>query len=208
MKKHYAFIPLKEKDLSNFRKSILAGLSLRPIFATCTLLILVLIGFLNQDLLIDNPASLVVFSLATAIVIYLLFLEIQKLFIVARLHKSNLLPFIHVRNSDDSFYIEELNNGFIIQTEPVNLTDISFCMDLLTDMKTQFTEYAQLAEFSQLTDATRLMTYLHSCINSKDDRLVNKAVIYIEIIKSQLDKGNQDILLSYDKLSNYKDELG
>lgn len=196
MKKHYAFIPLKEKDLSSFRKSLLASLSLRPIFAILTLCILVVIGIIKQELLAKYPACLLVFSLASALVIYLIFLEVQKLVVISQLHKSSLLPYIHVRNSDSSFYMEEVTNGFIVQVEQINLVDISITKDILAEMMVQ------------LKDNTRLLAYLNACFNSKDDLLINKAVIYVEIIKSQLDKGNHAILASYDRLVNFKEELG
>lgn len=195
MKKHYAFIPLKDTDLSSFRKSLLASLSLRPVFALLMLGILAAIGYMKQSLLAANAASLFVFALAVAWIIYLIFLEAQKLVLVARLHKSSLLPYIHVRNSDSSFYIEEVTNGFIVQIEPVNLADISICRNILSDIVAQFSESSRLAD------------YLRSCMDSRDDRLINKAVVYVEVIRDQLEKGNHDILATYDKLKNYKEEL-
>ncbi len=195
MKKHYAFIPLKDTDLSSFRKSLLASLSLRPVFALLMLGILAAIGYMKQSLLAANAASLFVFALAVAWIIYLIFLEAQKLVLVARLHKSSLLPYIHVRNSDSSFYIEEVTNGFIVQIEPVNLADISICRNILSDIAAQFSESSRLAD------------YLRSCMDSRDDRLINKAVVYVEVIRDQLEKGNHDILATYDKLKNYKEEL-
>ena len=195
MKKHYAFIPLKDKDLSSFRKSLVAGLSFRPVFALLMIGILAIIGYFKRDLLADDSASLFVFSISVALIIYLIFLELQKLFIVGRLHKSSLMPYIRVRGSDASFYIEELTNGFLVQTQPVNFVDITACKKILADIVTQFEDALQLSE------------YLHSCFDSQDDRLVNKAVIYIEVIRDQLAKGNQEILATYDTLKNYKEEL-
>ncbi len=195
MKKHYAFIPLQDKDLSYFRKSLITSLSFRPVFAVLMLCTLGLIGYMNQNLLTTIGTPLFIFSLAAAAIFYLLFLEMQKIFAVGRIHKSSLLPFIRVRGSDASYYIEEIENGFIVQVEPVNLMDISTSRDTLSDIVKKFTE------------SSRLAAYLHSCMDSKDDHLVNKAVIYVEIIRDQLEKGNKDILATYDKLKNFKEEL-
>lgn len=195
MKKHYAFIPLKDTDLSSFRKSLIQSMSLRPVFAVLMLVVLAVIGYIKQSLLAENAASLVVFALAIAWIIYLIFLEVQKLIVVIRLHKSSLMPYIHVRGSDSSFYIEEVTNGFIVQIEPVNLMDISASRNVLGELVSQFTGCSRLAE------------YLHSCMDSRDDRLINKAVIYVEILRDQLERGNLDILATYDKLKNYKEEL-
>lgn len=195
MKKHYAFIPLKDKDLSSFRKSLLASLTPRPLFALLMLAVLGFIGFFKQELLIENSVSLLVFALAAAFILYLLFLELQKMFVVARLHKSSLLPYIHVRGLDASFYVEEVTNGFIVQIAPVNFMDISNSKDILSDITARFKE------------STRLAGYLHSCMDSRDDHLINKAVIYVEIVRDQLEKGNKEILATYDKLTNFKEEL-
>ena len=195
MKKHYAFIPLQDKDLSTFRKSLITSLSFRPVFAFLKLCILGFIGYTNQELLTESQSSLFIFSLASAIIFYLLFMEIQKIFIVGKIHKSSLLPFIRVRGSDDSYYMEEVENGFIVQIEPVNLTDVSASRGILSDIVNRFTE------------SSRLASYLRSCMDSKDDHLINKAVIYVEIIRDQLEKGNKDILATYDKLKNFKGEL-
>jgi hypothetical protein len=195
MKKHYAFIPLKDTDLSSFRKSLIQSMSARPIFAILALLVLAIIGYGRQSTLSKNAAALIVFALSIAWIIYLIFLEAQKLFVVVRLHKSSLMPYIHVRGSDTSFYIEEVSNGFIVQIEPVNLMDISACRHVLGELVMQFAGCSRIAE------------YLHSCMDSRDDHLINKAVIYVEILQNQLEHGNLDILATYDKLKNYKEEL-
>lgn len=195
MKKHYAFIPLKDKDLSSFRKSLLASLSPRPVFAVLMLAALGFIGFFKQEVLISDGISLLFFSLAAAFILYLFFLEIQKILIISKIHKSSLLPFIHVRGLDSSFYVEEVTNGFIVQIAPVNLTDVSNSEDILSEITTKFTESAKLAD------------YLHSCMNSQDDHLINKAVVYVEIVRDQLEKGNKEILATYDKLINFREDL-
>lgn len=195
MKKHYAFIPLKDTDLVSFRKSIIQSMSPRPAFAVLMLGILTFIGYWKRALLAQNSVSLFVFALAVAWILYLIFLELQKLVLVGRLRKASLLPYIHVRDSDSSYYIEEVSNGFIVQIEPVNLVDISISQSILSELVSQFSGCSRLAE------------YLHFCIDSRDDRLINKAVIYIEILRDQLAKGNLDILSTYDKLQNYKEEL-
>lgn len=195
MKKHYAFIPLKDKDLSSFRKSLLASLSPRPVFAVLMLAALGFIGFFKQEVLISDGISLLFFSLAAAFILYLFFLEIQKILIISKIHKSSLLPFIHVRGLDSSFYVEEVTNGFIVQIAPVNLTDVSNSEDILSEITTKFTESAKLAD------------YLHSCMNSQDDHLINKAVVYVEIVRDQLEKGNKEILATYDKLTNFREDL-
>jgi hypothetical protein len=195
MKKHYAFIPLKDKDLSSFRKSLLASLSPRPVFAVLMLAALGFIGFFRQEVLISDGISLLIFSLAAAFILYLFFLEIQKMLIISKIHKSSLLPFIHVRGLDSSFYVEEVTNGFIVQIAPVNLTDVSNSEDILSEITAKFTESSKLAD------------YLYSCMNSQDDHLINKAVVYIEIIRDQLEKGNKEILATYDKLINFREDL-
>lgn len=195
MKKHYAFIPLKDKDLSSFRKSLLASLSPRPVFAVLMLAALGFIGFFRQEVLISDGISLLIFSLAAAFILYLFFLEIQKMLIISKIHKSSLLPFIHVRGLDSSFYVEEVTNGFIVQIAPVNLTDVSNSENILSEITAKFTESSKLAD------------YLYSCMNSQDDHLINKAVVYIEIIRDQLEKGNKEILATYDKLINFREDL-
>lgn len=192
MKRHYAFIPIEDKDLSSFRKSLISSLWFRPVFCLATLIVLGIIGFFNQNALTSNGFSLALYALAIAFVLYSEFLELQKIHIVSTLRKSNLLPFIHVSKSDSSFYMEEIATGFIVQTEPVNLVDISNCKEILDTLITQTAKNS------------KLINYLNSCMSSSDERLINKAVIYIEIMKDQLEKGNRDILATYDKIVNFK----
>lgn len=162
MKKHYAFIPLKDKDLSSFRKSLLASLSPRPVFAVLMLAALGFIGFFRQEVLISDGISLLIFSLAAAFILYLFFLEIQKMLIISKIHKSSLLPFIHVQGLDSSFYVEEVTNGFIVQIAPVNLTDVSNSEDILSEITAKFTESSKLAD------------YLYSCRKPRRKRALKK----------------------------------
>lgn len=195
MKKHYAFIPLKEKDLSSFRKSLISNLIPRPVCAVLTLVILGLLGFYKQDILIASYPALLLFSLAVAVVVYLLFIELQKVIVASRIHKSSLLPFIHVRGLDSSFYAEEVTNGFIVQIAPVNRGDIAASKSVLATIAVGF------------SGNERLFSHLLDCMNSTDSHLINKAVIYVEIIHDQLEKGNKDILATYDKLENFREDL-
>lgn len=195
MKKHYAFIPLKEKDLSAFRRGLLIGISPRPASALFALLALGFIGYVHRDLLESDNPSLMVIALATAFVLYQLILEVHRVLTVARFQKSSLLPYIRVRGMDSCFYIEEVKDGFIIQIEPVNIVDINDSKYTLSEITSKFAESSHVAD------------YLYNCMNSKNDRLINKAVIYVEIIRDQLEKGNKDILATYDKLQNFKQDL-
>ena len=167
----------------------------RPVCAVITLAALGLLGFFKQDILIASYPALLLFSLAAAVVVYLLFIELQKLFVASRIHKSSLLPFIHVRGLDSSFYAEEVTNGFIVQVAPVNKVDITDSKSLLAALAMRFSE------------CERLFTHLLDGINSEDPQQVNKAVIYVEIINDQIEKGNKDILATYDKLENFKEDL-
>lgn len=60
---------------------------------------------------------------------------------------------------------------------------------------------------AKFTESSKLADYLYSCMNSQDDHLINKAVVYIEIIRDQLEKGNKEILATYDKLINFREDL-
>lgn len=195
MKKHYTFIPLKDKDLSSFRKALISNLWFRPFSCLLALAALGVIGYLKIDILTGRSRTMFLFSLAMGLIVYLAVLELSKIHQVRTLHKSSLLPFIHTPKEDDSFYSEELVGGFIIQTEPVNLADIRTCRQSLT----------LLSELHG--DRIALISHLTGCLNSSDEKLVNKAVIYMEIISSQLEKGNKDILATCDKLTNCREEL-
>ena len=138
---------------------------------------------------------LILYGIAAGFILYRMIRELANLHQVSTLRKSSLLPFIHTANEDDTFYSEELSGGFIIQTEPINLMEISNSKEML-------------AELSANCEAPNpLFPYLESCLNSSDEKLVNKGVIYIEIIRNQLEKGNADILATYDKLKNCREEL-
>lgn len=194
MRKHYTFIPLKETDLNSFRKALISTLWFRPFACLIALVILAGMGYIKRDVITSKITVLMLFSLAIGLVVYYLIAESVKLHHAGKIRKSSLLPFIHTRKEDVFFYSEETPNGFIIQTEPVNLVDISACKEEITLLA------ANCA-------ASGLITYLDSCINSSDEKLINKAVIYTEIVKQQLEKGNKDILATCDKLVNCKEEL-
>lgn len=205
MKKHYAFIPLRDNDLSSFRKALLSNLWFRPFFCVLTFAVLCIIGFLKRELLFHNSPALIIFSLALVTVIYIGIPEVLNLTQVAQLKRSTLLPFIHTDGEDEDFYSEELKGGFIIQTEPVNLVDISQSKETLSAL---YEEYASSkTQEKEACDNESVFSYLTACLQSKDEKLLNKAVIYTEILKTQLEKGNKDILATYDKLTNCREEL-
>lgn len=191
MKKHYAFIPLNDSDIIAFRKSLLANLWFRPCFAILTLFGLGFLGYTYLSVLQTVSICLILYALGFAFVLYQLFFELKRLYIISKIQKSNLLPFIHAVKSDAYFYSEEISCGFIIQIEPVNIKDIDSCKTILGDILSRFAE------------SRPLFDYLSKCLNGSDKTLINKAVIYTEIIKDQLADGNLSILATHDKLVNY-----
>lgn len=195
MKKHYVFIPLKESDLKDFRKSLLSSLWFRPVFCILLILFLICLGCTYHDALYGNTLCFLFYALSIAFILYLMAREIKRLKIIFEFKKSYLLPFIHASGADDCFYSEEVAAGFIIQTQPVNFADISNCKKELSLI------------FTQSAQSLPLYNYLKSCFGSNDERLINKAVIYTEIIKDQLAHGNPSILATHDKLVNFKGDL-
>lgn len=191
MKKHYAFIPLKESDIKIFRRTLIESFWFRPVFGIVILMLLGWIGFTYTAVLKENFLCFALYLLAIIFVLYESLWEIRRLLFISRLKKSNMLSFIHAAKADAYFYNEEIPNGFIIQVEPVNFPDIIKCREELSHILEQFTE------------SLPLYNYLNTCFNSKDASLINKAVIYTEIIKDQLASGNRAILATYDKLVNY-----
>lgn len=191
MKKHYAFIPLNDADIIAFRKALLANLWFRPCFAFLAIILLGLLGYTYFSVFQAVPVCFVIYVISVAFVLYQLFLELNRLHIVNGVKKSNLLPFIHAVKGDAYFYSEEISCGFIIQIEPVSITDINTCKKILTDILSRFAE------------SRPLFDYLSNCLNGSDKTLINKAVIYTEIIKDQLADGNLSILATHDKLVNY-----
>ncbi len=191
MKKHYAFIPLKESDIQIFRRSLIENFWFRPVFGTLVIALLCWIGFTHTAVLKENFVCLTLYLLAIIFVLYESLGEIRRLLFISRLKKSNLLSFIHAAKADAYFYNEEIPNGFIVQVEPVNFPDIVKCREELSHILEQFAE------------SLPLYNYLNTCFNSKDASLINKAVIYTEIIKDQLASGNRAILATHDKLVNY-----
>lgn len=191
MKKHYAFVPLKENDLSLFRRALISSLWFRPVFGVFILLLLGWLGFSYTSVLKASPVCLIFYVLAALFALYETLGEFHRLYFIARLKKSSLLPLIHSVKADASFYNEEIPNGFIIQTEPIRFPDITWCRTELSLILEQFTESLALHD------------YLMDCLGSDDASLINKAVIYTEIIKDQLARGNRAILATYDRLINY-----
>ena len=122
---------------------------------------------------------LILYGIAAGFILYRMIRELANLHQVSTLRKSSLLPFIHTANEDDTFYSEELSGGFIIQTEPINLMEISNSKEML-------------AELSANCEAPNpLFPYLESCLNSSDEKLVNtiedKIPIYhMDNMKEQL----------------------
>lgn len=191
MKKHYAFVPLKESDLKALRKSLIGSLWFRPVFCLLLLVFLAWLGYTRLEILTTNTFCFIVYTLAVLFILSQAFCESRRLHIISRIKKSNLFPLIHSVKGDASFYNEEIANGFIIQIEPVSNSDITKCNEELSLILEKFAE------------SLPLCSYLQSCFGSNDKTLINKAVIYTEIIKDQLDKGNLAILATHDKLVNY-----
>lgn len=172
MKKHYTFIPLKEKDLSSFRKALISSLWFRPCACLLALIVIGIIGYRKLAVLTSEMYFLILYGIAAGFILYRMIRELANLHQVSTLRKSSLLPFIHTAKEDDTFYSEELSGGFIIQTEPINLVELSTSKEVL----------AELAANCETQNP--LFAYLESCINSGDEKLINKGVIYIEIIKN------------------------
>lgn len=191
MKKHYTFVPLKDNELMLFRKALMSSLWFRPVFCILALLFLGWLGFSYRFVLTASTVCLIWYTLAVLFVLSEAYGEIRRLSFISHLKKSALLPYIHAAKADASFYNEEIPNGFIIQTEPVRFPDITWCR----------TELSHILE--QFADSLPLHDYLEGCLDSNDASLINKAVIYTEIIKDQLASGNHAILATHDKLVNY-----
>ena len=194
MRKHYIFISLKKNDISSFRKVLISSLWLRPFSCAIAIAALCIMGYVKRAVLATNPPCLLLFSMAVCAILILFSLEMLRLIQAGTLKKSSLLPFIHTPKEDAYFYSEELSGGFIIQTEPVNYADKSRCQE-------------QLRELAATCDNQALLQYLDRCINGTDQRLINKAVIYMEIIVTQLEKGNKDILATCETLKNCREDL-
>lgn len=205
MKKHYAFIPLRDNDLSSFRKALLSNLWFRPFSCVLAFAALCSIGFIKRELLFNDSFALIIFSLALVTVIYIGIPEMMNLNQVAQLKRSALMPYIHADGEDADFYSEEIQGGFIIQTEPVNLVDITRSKEILDAL---YSEYINKEEKNEDNPNTAgVFAYLSMCLQGSDEKLLNKAVIYTEILKTQLEKGNKDILATYDRLTNCREEL-
>lgn len=190
MKKHYEFIKISEKDMPNIRYMLIGDLNLRIPFIICCIALLVFVGISSYTLLFDSLFRTIVFSVALEFMLICLFASIRRLYAILHMHKSNLVNYIKLGLKDEHFFSEEIPEGFIIQTTPVQREDIRLCKEILED------DDSVLKHNHALTD------YLFSCLASANNALVNKGVIYTEIILDQLSIGNRDISLSEDKLQN------
>jgi len=195
MKRHYAFVPLKDSDFKTFRKTLIGNLWFRPLFCLALAGILIFMGFLRYEALLSDSISFIFYSFVFAFIIYLGFHESQKIKMILSMKKNAMLSFIHPVKGDSFFYKEEVHNGFIIQIEPVNFLDIKQCKENITSFLDPFKERYALA------------AYLKSCINSTDEFLQNKAVVYMEVINDQIAKGNLSILDTHETLVNFKEDL-
>ena len=216
MKKHYTFIPLKEKDLSSFRKALISSLWFRPCACLLALIVIGIIGYRKLAVLTSEMYFLILYGIAAGFILYRMIRELANLHQVSTLRKSSLLPFIHTAKEDDTFYSEELSGGFIIQTEPINLVELSTSKEVLAELaancETQNPLFAIEGSlpFLHFFDGFRTSHEIQKVElfeNEDYEKLINKGVIYIEIIKKQLEKGNVDILATYDKLKNCREEL-
>ncbi|MGN0484052.1 MAG: hypothetical protein ACI4HI_10930 [Lachnospiraceae bacterium] len=190
MKKHYELIKLDEHDMRSLRLALAGDTALRIPFASLMLGILLFLGFSYLDVLKSNAVTLILFFLALEIIFFLLVREILHFYTIMHLKRSSLIHYIHTSFKDAHFYSEEIPEGFIIQILPVKYEDILYCRELLESKISAFQQALQLAD------------YLLSCLSSTDKTLVNKGVIYTEIVSQQLDIGNDAILSSHDRLCN------
>ena len=190
MKKHYEFVKLSEKDMHKLRGMLRGDAVLRIPFAFLIFGILVYMGSTHLYALTDSVPTLLIYLLSLEIVLSFAIREIVRIHSIHRLHKSTLVNYIHSGKADESFYNEEIPDGFIIQILPVKYEDIQYCLTLIDERISKFKQALSLAE------------YLGSCLSSNDKQLVNKGVIYTEIVSEQLDMGNLAILSSREHLCN------
>ena len=106
MKKHYTFIPLKEKDLSSFRKALISSLWFRPCACLLALIVIGIIGYRKLAVLTSEMYFLILYGIAAGFILYRMIRELANLHQVSTLRKSSLLPFIHTAKEDDTFYSE------------------------------------------------------------------------------------------------------
>ena len=94
MKKHYTFIPLKEKDLSSFRKALISSLWFRPCACLLALIVIGIIGYRKLAVLTSEMYFLILYGIAAGFILYRMIRELANLHQVSTLRKSSLLPFI------------------------------------------------------------------------------------------------------------------
>lgn len=190
MKKHYEFVKLNEKDMRNLRCMLIGDIAVRIPFASLVLIILAYLGISHKEVLVDNVFSLIFFLLELEIVVTSLIREILHFGAIMKIHKSNLVHYIHTGLKDEHYFSEEIPDGFIVQVLPVKYEDIMYCRELLEDKVAQFCQNIKLFD------------YLFACLASNNRKLINKGVIYTEIVMEQLKMGNTDILSSDNHLRN------
>lgn len=194
MKKHYIFISIKKDDISAFRKVLVSSLWMRAFACLAAIVILCIMGYLKKKIIVANFICAVVYVFAFGFIVALALLEVPPLIQASTLKKSSLLPFIHTPKEDASFYSEELPGGFLVQSEPVTGTDRDRGRE-------------QLRILADSCSNQLLLQHLDLWINGSDQHMINKAVIYLEIISVQLEKGNKDILATCDTLKNCREDL-
>lgn len=125
MKKHYTFIPLKEKDLSSFRKALISSLWFRPCACLLALIVIGIIGYRKLAVLTSEMYFLILYGIAAGFILYRMIRELANLHQVSTLRKSSLLPFILLPKKTIPSIRRNYPAGFIIQTEPINLVELS-----------------------------------------------------------------------------------
>ena len=69
MKKHYTFIPLKEKDLSSFRKALISSLWFRPCACLLALIVIGIIGYRKLAVLTSEMYFLILYGIAAGFIL-------------------------------------------------------------------------------------------------------------------------------------------
>lgn len=191
MKKHYEFVKLNEKDIHTLRQMLTGDAWSRIILSVVALGIIGYLGYTRMETLTAGILKLIVFFLAIEIVGMALIKEISHVLAIRKIHKSNLVHYIHNGFKDQYFYSEELEEGFIVQVQPVGPEDVDYCERILEEKREECG--GELKGFEYLSD----------CLRSSNRELVNKAVIYIEIIRDQLLLGNTKILDSSETIKYF-----
>lgn len=192
MKNHYSFILFQNKDLRQLKKKLLFSLRFRILFSLAMVSIFILTYFRYKILLYYLNFNLILYIISLIVAILIILKEMIHIGFILNMKKASLMPFIKLQQTSSDFYSEEISNGFIIQKRTISKEDITFCHNLLNEINRTCEKPLQSYD------------YLSSCIQSNNDFLIKKAVIYIEIIKDQLYLGNTDILTFYDKITYLK----